>query len=64
MRTNSIIISILSAISATGLATAEPGNKDQTPEIQIGKSATPAEFAATHCLACPPEVLLLKGRRR
>jgi hypothetical protein len=64
MRTNSIIISILSAISATGLVTAEPGNKDPTPEIQIEKSATPAEFTATHGLACPPEVLLLKGRRR
>ncbi len=52
MRTKSIIISILSAISATGLATAEPGKKDQTAEIQLGKSATPAELTATHCLAC------------
>lgn len=52
MKKNPIIISVLTALAATGIANAEPGKTGQVPEIRLGNSATPAELTTTYCLAC------------
>ncbi len=52
MKTTLIAISALAAISATGIAIAEPDKPRPTPEATTPEAPSPAELTATLCLTC------------